>query len=225
MDPAKTRSRVQHAVRDCLKERGGREALEALASYRAEGLITLVPERRIAEYVRWVDAAGRMRIEIREKGRGEVRIVSEAGTWSGPDDRSLVFGESSLLDVLGLAVARRDFPAPFAGNLDSLEIAEPDARKRLVLRAVSGSGVMVDHHLHRRNHRLEAISASAVEEPDFQLRVDLGSFRKVNGARIPFRETIYRGKEKLAEIRFRTVEPSPELPEPLFVPRVTPAGS
>jgi hypothetical protein len=223
VDPTKARSRIQRSVRQCLEERGGHRALVGVAAYRAEGLITLIPERRVAKFVRWYDPAGRMRTELREKDRGEVRIISEAGTWSGADDRSLAFGESTLLDILSLAVARRDFPAPFVANEDSLELADHDKKKRTVLRARSSSGVLVDYSLDSKKSKLQVISARAEEEPDFTLRVELKSFRKIQGARFPFKETIYRGKQKLAVVRFRIVEPVPDIPEALFVPRVTPA--
>jgi hypothetical protein len=217
-DPAKVRSRVQHYLRSSLEEEGGKAAVARLASYRAEGIVTLIPERKVVHVTRMVDATGRMRTEVREKDRGGVRIVSETGAWSGPDDRSLAFTEPSLLDILTLAAARRDFPLPFAGR-DSLDLRPPDKKKRIVLRARSANGILIDYHLDKKN-RLCALSVRAEEEPDLVYHVELGAFRRVHGARFPFRESITKDNERLAEVAFRDVEPSPELPASLFVPRV-----
>ena len=195
-------------------------ALSHLTSYRAEGVITLVPERRVLRMVRMVDAAGRMRIELRDTDHGEVRIVSETGAWSGPNDRSLVFSEPTLLDALALAAVRRDFPLRYADHGDSLGLERPDKQKRPVLRAYTRNNLWVDHHLDKKS-RLAAISVRAVEEPDLVYRVELDAFRKLRGAQFPFRETIYRNDERVADVRFRDVEIRPELPASLFVPRVT----
>src|SRR5262249_46010933 len=129
VDPAKVRSHVQHFLRESLDREGGRDAVLRLASYRAEGIITLIPERKVVHIVRMVDAAGRMRIELRDGTSGDVRIVSESGTWSGHDDRSLSFSEASLLDVLALTAARREFPLPYADRPDLLDIEHPDKKK------------------------------------------------------------------------------------------------
>jgi hypothetical protein len=224
VDPAKVRSHVQHFLRESLDREGGRAALARLATYRAEGIITLIPERKVVHLVRIVDAAGRMRIELRDGARGDVRIVSESGTWSGSDDRSLSFSESSLLDVLALAAARRDFPLPYAGKGDSVDLGHPDKKKRPVLRARGPSGLLIDYHLDKKS-RLAAISVRAEEEPDLVYRVELGAFRKLRGARFPFRESIYKDDEHLAEVRFRDVQIQPDLPSSLFVPRVGGADS
>jgi len=219
VDPGKVRSHVQHFVRESLERQGGRDALAQLSSYRAEGIITLIPERKVVRLVRMVDAAGRMRIELRDGTRGEVRIVSESGTWVGPDDRSLSFSESSLLDVLALTAARRDFPLRYDNRGDSLDLGHPDKKKRPVLRARGPSGLLIDYHLDKKS-RLAAISVRAEEEPDLVYHVELAAYRKLRGARFPFRESIYKDKEHLAEVRFRDVEARPDLPSSLFVPRV-----
>lgn len=218
-DPGKVRSRVQHVLRESLDREGGREALAQVSSYRAEGIITLIPERKVVRMVRIVDAAGRMRIELRDGSRGEVRIVSESGTWSGPDDRSLSFTESSLIDVLALAAARRDFPLPYVDREDALEMDHPDRKKRPVFRARGPSGLLIEYHLDKKS-RLAAMSVRAEEEPDLVYRVELGAFRKLRGARFPFRESIYKDDEHLAEVRFRDVQARPDLSPSLFVPRV-----
>ena len=219
VDPGKVRSHVQHFLRESLDREGGREALTHLSSYRAEGIITLVPERKVVRFVRIMDAAGRMRIELRDGARGEVRIVSESGTWSGPDDRSLSFTESSLIDVLALTAARRDFPLPYEDRGDLLDLGHPDKKKRPVLRIRGPSGLLIDYHLDKKS-RLAAVSVRAEEEPDLVYRVELGAFRKLRGARFPFRESIYKDDEHLAEVRFRDVQTQPDLPASLFVPRV-----
>jgi len=219
VDPAKVRSHVQHYLRESLDREGGAQALAQFSSYRAEGIITLIPERRVVRLVRIVDAAGRMRIELRDKEKGDLHIVSESGTWAGADDRSLSFSESSLLDVLALTAARRDFPLPYVNRLDLLDLQHPDKKKRPVLRLRSQSGLLIDYHLDKKS-RLAAISVRAEEEPDLVYRVELGAFRKLHGARFPFRESIYKNDEHLAEVRFRNVETRPDLPPSLFVPRV-----
>ena len=219
MDPAKVRSHVQHFLRESLDREGGREAVSRLSSYRAEGIITLIPERKVVRIVRIVDAAGRLRTEVRDGAEGDVRIISESGTWSGHDDRSLSFAESSLLDVLAMTAAGREFPLPYADRPDLLEIEHPDKKKRPVLRARGPSGLLIDYHLDKKS-RLAAISVRAEEEPDLVYRVELKSFRRLDGARFPFRESIYKDDEHLAEVRFRNVEIQPDLPASLFVPRV-----
>ena len=195
-------------------------ALSHLSSYRAEGLVTLVPERKVLRMVRMVDAVGRMRVELRDDDHGEIRILSETGAWSGPNDRSLVFSEPTLLDALALAAVRRDFPLRYADHEDSLGLERPDKKKRPVLRAHTRNNLWVDHHLDKKN-RLVAISVRAEEEPDLVYRVELSAFRKLRGAQFPFRETIYRNDERIADVRFRDVEARPDLPVLLFVPRVT----
>jgi hypothetical protein len=219
VDPAKVRSHVQHFLRESLDREGGREAVSRLSSYRAEGIITLIPERKVARIVRIVDAAGRMRVEFRDGTQGQVHIISESGTWSGRDDRSLSFAESSLLDVLAMTAAGREFPLPYADRPDLLEIEHPDKKKRPVLRARGPSGLLIDYHLDKKS-RLAAVSVRAEEEPDLVYRVELRAFRRLGGARFPFRESIYKDDEHLAEVRFRNVDIQPDLPASLFVPRV-----
>jgi hypothetical protein len=219
VDPARVRSHVQRYLRESLDREGGAQALARFSSYRAEGIITLIPERKVVRLVRIVDATGRMRTELRDEATGEVRIVSESGTWAGADDRSLSFSESSLLDVLALTAARRDFPLPYMERLDVLDLQHADRKKRPVLRVRSPSGLLVDYHLDKKS-RLVAISVRAEEEPDLEYRVELGAFRKLQGARFPFRESIYKDDEHLAEVRFRDVQTRPDLPPSLFVPRV-----
>ena len=83
----------------------------------------------------------------------------------------------------------------------------------------SANGILVDYHLDKKD-RLAALSIRAEEEPDLVYYVELGAFRAVSGARFPFRESITKDNERLAEVAFRDVTPSPDLPASLFVPRV-----
>ncbi len=217
-DPGRNRAEVHRIVGQVLEAYGGREILQGVDAYRAEGLLTAVQERKQGETVRWFERPDHLRIEIRYPDRGEVRIIRADRGWAGPDDLHLEPVEGAFLQSMELQAARLDLPLRLAERESTLVLLAPDDDGREVLRLPLGRGLTVDYHVDHDTHRVTRMEMAMPGPPAMAFQADLSEFRFVDGVLFPFREDTAAGKTPTATVRFRTVILNPEIPGAVFSP-------
>jgi hypothetical protein len=209
-------SELGRLVDSVLEAYGGRDALEAVEAYRCEGRVEAGSEP--GETVRWFEYPDRLRIEMRYRNWGDLRIVRGDQGWTGPDDRNLVPLGNEFYRSTYLQMARMSLPLRLVeSEADLVELA-PDAAGRRVLHLSLAENLSLDCHIDIKTRRIEAVTLNMLDPEPAVVTVELSEFRWVDGVLFPFREDAYSGETKTATVRFRSVEVNPITPVLLFAP-------
>ena len=211
-----TPSELGRLVESVLEAYGGRDALEAVEAYRCEGQVEAGSEP--GETVRWFEYPDRLRIEMRYRNWGDLRIVRGDQGWTGPDDRNLVPLGNEFYRSTYLQMARMSLPLRLADDPAALTELAPDAAGRRVLHLSLAENLSLDCHIDIKTRRIEAVTLSMLDPEPAVVTVELSEFRPVDGVLFPFREDAYTGETKTATVRFRSVEVNPITPVLLFAP-------
>ncbi len=200
---------------------GGREALEKIHAYRAEGRLVTVMREGEAPTIRLFARPNRLRVELRYPDAPETRILRGEQGWRGTGN-TLDAAQGPMLDAMLLQAARAGIPWILMERAAEVHRIQPlhfRGRDLLGLELGLAPGLTLRAYVDPATNRVE-MSQGILERGSMRTAFETiyADFRSIDGVWFAFREENYASGRQTGYTAMERVEWNPKLRDEDFAP-------